>query len=118
LDGYRGGNRRGLPAGDRDARAKGNRVLTIDYDRFQVNEGDTFLDLGCGAGRHTFEALRRGADVVALDQNADDLRDVELMVTAMAEAGEIKPPEGPVTLLGDALALPFPDGHFDRVLAS
>ncbi|HEV7192534.1 MAG TPA: class I SAM-dependent methyltransferase [Jatrophihabitantaceae bacterium] len=93
-------------------------MLTIDYDRFQVNEGDTFLDLGCGAGRHTFEALRRGANVVALDQNADDLRDVEEMVAAMAEAGEIKPPDGPVTLIGDALALPFADGHFDRVLAS
>ena len=93
-------------------------MLTIDYDRFQVNEGDRFLDLGCGAGRHTFEALRRGAEVVALDQNAEDLQGIEEMVAAMAEAGEIKPPSAPVTVLGDALALPFPDGHFDRVLAS
>jgi cyclopropane fatty-acyl-phospholipid synthase-like methyltransferase len=27
------------------------------------------LDLGCGAGRHAFEALRRGADVTALDSD-------------------------------------------------
>lgn len=93
-------------------------MLTIDFDRFEVGEGDRLLDLGCGAGRHTFEALRRGADVVALDQNTDDLRGVEEMVTALAEAGDIKPPSGPVTLEGDALALPFDDGSFDRVLAA
>jgi SAM-dependent methyltransferase len=93
-------------------------MLTVDFDRFPVGAGDRLLDLGCGAGRHAFEALRRGADVVALDQNADDLRGVEGMVTAMAEAGEIKPPAGPVTLRADALALPFEDGAFDRVIAS
>jgi len=36
----------------------------------------------------------------------------------MAEAGEIKPVEEPVTLEADAMALPFADGHFDRVIAS
>jgi SAM-dependent methyltransferase len=93
-------------------------VLTIDFDRFEVVPGQSVLDLGCGAGRHTFEALRRGADVVALDQNADDLSGVELMVAAMVEAGEVLAPDGPVTLRADALALPFPDNTFDRVIAS
>ena len=93
-------------------------MLTIDYDRFAVNGGETFLDLGCGAGRHTYEALRRGAEVVAFDQNLEDLRGIEEMVSAMADAGEIKPQSAPVTLAGDAHHLPFDDGHFDRVLAS
>jgi len=93
-------------------------MLTVDYTRLGLREGERLLDLGCGAGRHTFEALRLGADVVALDQNLDDLRGVEEMVTAMAEAGEIKPPDGPVTLAGDANALPFADGHFDHVIAA
>lgn len=93
-------------------------MLTIDFDRLQVAEGDRLLDLGCGAGRHTYEALRRGAEVVALDRNVEDLRGVEEMVAALAEAGDIKPPSGPVTLEGDALALPFADGHFDRVIAA
>jgi SAM-dependent methyltransferase len=93
-------------------------VLTVDFDLLGLQEGDRLLDLGAGAGRHTFEALRRGADVVALDQNVEDLEGVEEMVTAMAEAGEIKPPDGPVTLAGDAHALPFADGHFDVVLAA
>lgn len=93
-------------------------MLTVDYTRLGLREGERLLDLGCGAGRHTFEALRLGADVVALDQNLDDLRGVEEMVAAMAEAGEIKPPDGPVTLAGDANALPFADGHFDHVIAA
>ena len=93
-------------------------MLTVDFAKLGVAEGDRLLDLGCGAGRHTFEALRLGADVIALDQNVDDLRGVEEMVTAMAEAGEIKPPPGAVTLAGDAHALPFEDGHFDHVVAA
>jgi SAM-dependent methyltransferase len=93
-------------------------VLTIDYERLDLVEGMRLLDLGCGQGRHTFEALRRGADVVAADLNEADLADVEAMVAAMAEAGEIKPPEAPVTQRADALALPFEDGAFDRVIAA
>ncbi len=93
-------------------------MLTIDFERFAVLPGHTLLDLGCGTGRHTFEALRRGAAVVALDQNAEDLLGVEVMVAAMVEAGEVTPPDNPVTLRADALALPFPDNSFDRVIAS
>ena len=93
-------------------------MLTVDFSTLGLNEGDRLLDLGCGAGRHTFAALRLGAEVTALDQNVDELRDVEQMVTAMAEEGEIKPPSGPVTMIGDAHALPFDDGHFDTVIAA
>ena len=93
-------------------------MLTIDFDRLGVLPGQSVLDLGCGAGRHTFESLRRGADVVALDQNAEDLRGIEVMVAAMVDAGEVMAPAGPVTLRADALALPFPDDSFDRVIAS
>ena len=93
-------------------------MLTIDFDRFKVGPGQALLDLGCGTGRHTFEALRRGADVVALDHNGEDLVGVETMVAAMVDAGEVMAPDGTVTLRADALALPFPDGTFDRVIAA
>ncbi len=36
-------------------------MLTADYERLGLGEGDTVLDLGCGFGRHAFEAARRGA---------------------------------------------------------
>ena len=41
-------------------------MLTVDYDRLDLQPGMTVLDLGCGEGRHAFEALRRGAKVVAV----------------------------------------------------
>lgn len=93
-------------------------MLTVDFDRLSITEGERVLDLGCGQGRHTFEALKRGARVVALDQNEDDLAHVQQWVDAMVEAGEIKPLDTPVAVRGDALALPYQDGHFDRVIAA
>ena len=33
-------------------------MLTADYDRLGLRPGDRLLDLGCGFGRHAFEALR------------------------------------------------------------
>jgi SAM-dependent methyltransferase len=44
-------------------------VLTVDFDRLDVVAGQRVLDLGCGGGRHSYEALRRGATVVALDSD-------------------------------------------------
>ena len=93
-------------------------MLTVDYDRLGVGPGDRVLDLGCGFGRHAFEAARRGAAVVALDAGPEEVAQVRGTFAAMIEAGEI-PADHPVTAVqGDALSLPFPDGSFDRVIAS
>jgi SAM-dependent methyltransferase len=78
-------------------------LLTVDYERLELRPGDLLLDLGCGTGRHTREAVRRGARAVALDLRADDLQTAR---------------EGALAVQGDALALPFPDATFDRVIAS
>ena len=93
-------------------------MLTVDFDRLGLRPGERVLDMGCGAGRHAFEMYRRGADVVAFDQDADELAGVRDLFAAMREAGEV--PEGAEadTKEGDALALPFADGEFDRVVAA
>ena len=93
-------------------------MLTVDFDRLPMGPGDRVLDLGAGQGRHTYEILRRGAEAVAVDLDAGDLEQVEEMVGAMALEGEIAPPARPVTRVADSLALPFPPGHFDRVIAA
>jgi SAM-dependent methyltransferase len=61
---------------------------------------------------------RRGADVIAFDQDADELAGVLEIFGAMKEGGEV--PEGASADIkeGDALDLPFADGEFDRVVAS
>jgi len=93
-------------------------MLTVDFDRLGLRPGDRVLDMGCGAGRHAFEMFRRGADVVAFDQDGDELAGVLDLFGAMREAGEAPPGAEADIKQGDALALPFPDGEFDRVVAA
>ncbi|WP_207401111.1 class I SAM-dependent methyltransferase [Actinomadura roseirufa] len=93
-------------------------MLTVDFQRFRISPGDRVLDMGCGAGRHAFELYRRGAHVVAFDLDADELAGVETMFGAMRLEGEVPAGATAETVRGDALELPFPDGHFDAVVAS
>ena len=94
-------------------------MLTANYDQLGLRPGDRVLDLGCGFGRHAFEAARRGAHVVALDAGAQEVDSVTGIFQAMVAAGELvadQPPTGAVQ--GDALHLPFGDDAFDRVICS
>lgn len=81
-------------------------MLTVDFDRLGVQPGARLLDLGCGQGRHAFEARRRGARVVALDREAADCKDI----AAALEQGTV--------VNGDGLALPFDDQSFDFIIAA
>jgi SAM-dependent methyltransferase len=77
--------------------------LAADLDRRHGPlAGQRLLDLGCGPGYYTAALRARGADVVPLDNSADEL-------------GE-HPPEG--ALLADARSLPFADGSVDGVVCS
>jgi SAM-dependent methyltransferase len=97
-------------------------MLTADFDRLDIADGSRVLDMGCGGGRHAFEAWRRGATVVALDYSEGELKEVRAVLGAMLDAGEL--PHGPMgkgvggAVNGDALKLPFPDDAFDGIIAS
>jgi SAM-dependent methyltransferase len=93
-------------------------VLTVDFDRLDVQAGHRMLDLGCGGGRHTYAAIRRGATVVALDYDLATVEDVWGFIGLMVEEGDLDglPPGG--ALNADAVALPFRDATFDRIIAS
>ncbi|MFH8724513.1 class I SAM-dependent methyltransferase [Streptomyces termitum] len=93
-------------------------MLTVDFTRFPLAPGDRVLDLGCGAGRHAFECYRRGAQVVALDRNGEEIREVATWFAAMKEAGEAPAGATATAMEGDALNLPFPDESFDVVIIS
>ncbi len=93
-------------------------MLTVDFARLPIAAGDRLLDLGCGGGRHAFEAARRGAKVVAVDTDRAELDGVAAILAGMAQAGEIPDGASGMTVAGDATRLPFPDGAFDTVIAA
>lgn len=93
-------------------------MLTADYDRLGLRAGDRLLDLGCGFGRHAFEALRRGARVVACDMAVPELVETRAVFGAMQVSGESPPGVLACAVNGDATRLPFADDSFDRIIAS
>ena len=93
-------------------------MLTVRYERLGLRCGDRLLDLGCGSGRHAFEAARRGATVVALDVDLGELADVRAMLAALADEPAATPPGAAATVGGDCGHLPFADGSFDRIIAA
>lgn len=91
-------------------------MLTVDFDR--LPKGGRLLDIGCGKGRHSFEALRRGYSVVAADLNPKVLEEVAIMGAAMAEMGEAPAGSSLGCVNASVLELPFADDSFDVVIAS
>ncbi len=93
-------------------------MLTVDYDLLDVRPGMTVLDLGCGEGRHAFEAYRRGATVLAVDWGTQEVATTREWLGAIAAAGEAPAGAAAGAARADLRALPVPDACVDRVIAS
>jgi SAM-dependent methyltransferase len=93
-------------------------MLTVDFSKFTITPGEHLLDLGCGGGRHSYEAYRRGARVVAADLDSDELTGVGSMLEAMRQEGEGRPPGAARAIRCDATNLPFGNNSFDKVIAA
>ncbi len=93
-------------------------MLTVDYGRLDVRAGERVLDLGCGFGRHSYEALKRGAEVVACDLARPEVEQVRDLARLLVGSGEVDESVMAAPVQGNALGLPFDDDSFDRVIAS
>ena len=85
------------------------RLAEPFIDFVGVADGDRVLDVGCGTGSLTF-ALTQAADVgeiAAIDYSP-----------VFVEEAQRRNSHPRITIMhGDACAIPFPDGRFDRALA-
>ncbi len=93
-------------------------MLTVDYDRLELRAGERLLDLGCGFGRHSYEALKRGGEVVACDLARPELEQVRDLARLLVNEGEVPRSVLAAAVQGNAVALPFEDASFDKVIAS
>ncbi|MFC7073687.1 class I SAM-dependent methyltransferase [Halovenus rubra] len=74
-------------------------------------EDSKVLEIACGTGRFTAMLAERGADIVGLDISAAMLQQGRERAQAAGVDGKLE------YMRGDAARLPFPDNHFDTVVA-
>ncbi|RJS97608.1 class I SAM-dependent methyltransferase [Halococcus sp. IIIV-5B] len=74
-------------------------------------EGKHILEIACGTGRFTTMLARRGADIVGLDISPAMLQEGRKKAHAAGIADHLE------FMRGDAARLPFPDDHFETVVA-
>ncbi|WP_136688233.1 class I SAM-dependent methyltransferase [Halorhabdus amylolytica] len=74
-------------------------------------EDKRVLEIACGTGRFTVMLAERGADIVGLDISTPMLQQGHKKARAAGVDDHLQ------FLRGDAGRLPFPDDHFDAVLA-
>jgi SAM-dependent methyltransferase len=92
-------------------------MQTVDFQYFPLEPGDVVLDLGCGEGRHVISAYIEGeVQSVGVDLSLDDLQ------TTREKFEDFNEPDNTAKSFAlssaNALALPFADDSFDKVICS
>ncbi|KJF17039.1 class I SAM-dependent methyltransferase [Acidithrix ferrooxidans] len=96
-------------------------MKTFDFDRFGDLRKKSVLDLGAGAGRHSIEAIIRGASVVSVEIDPTPLQTIPATLDETLAYLDIKDDTSPKMLslaVSDARGLPFHDNSFDIVIVS
>ena len=95
----------------RGGRLIDHREKEAVLDALEPLDGKRVLEVACGTGRFTVMLAEHGAEVVALDISS------AMMVQGREKARRAGVADRIEFLRADAARLPFPDDHFDAVLA-
>jgi len=92
-------------------------VITVNFDKLNIRPGFKILDIGCGSGRHTGQAVRfKDTEVMGTDINHNDLLQARKRLIFLEEIGEKR---GSYNLAAsNIIQLPFADNYFDLVICS
>lgn len=92
-------------------------MLTIDYSLLGIKDGERVLDVGCGEGRHSWEACKKANCLVyALDIEVGGLNKARYMFQDMDKRGESRGRW--ILIKGDTMSLPFKDATFDKIICA
>ena len=92
-------------------------MLTVDYDLMGIKDGERVLDVGCGEGRHSWEACKRNACLVyPLDIEEENLKKAHYALYLMEQKGEVRGKW--LITRGNITSLPFKDKSFDKIICS
>ncbi|MDA8403295.1 MAG: methyltransferase domain-containing protein [Desulfobacteraceae bacterium] len=93
-------------------------MITVKFNRLNIQPSETILDIGCGSGRHVGEASRlNGVFVIGADRNHDDLISTRNRLNFIKNCGE-HGGGGEGLTSADITALPFENETFHHVICS
>jgi SAM-dependent methyltransferase len=92
-------------------------VITIDFNKLPIKPGSRILDIGCGHGRHTSEAVRfKNVFAMGIDIELDCVVETKNKLKLHEKLGEV---QGRWALsVSDIERLPFRDQFFDVIICA
>ena len=91
-------------------------MLTVDFDKLQIDKKNLVLDVGCGFGRHSLEFLQRGASVFSVDLDFQSLQKTHYALSSFKKEKSLE--NNFLVHSADALKLPFQNETFDKIICS
>lgn len=92
-------------------------MLTVDFNLLPINSGERVIDIGCGAGRHSWYVCSKDhCTVYGMDMDQESLQKARWVLTVMHNEDRMKAHWH--LLMGDTQTLPFPDRMFDKIICS